>query len=138
MPYKNYFKYCDSLEKKERNLNFAPKHVLTFSDKTFIWLTNSESSVLSIGYIETKYIKLKTKNQKPNFLLLTFRLFYTLLKKGEKKNFFPFQKTFSCPPFSKVYKKSREIFIYTNINISIQFLDINNLVSRLPNGRNNK
>ena len=52
------------------------------------WVTNFSNLylfVLSIGYTETKYIKLKT-----NFLLLTFQLFYTLLKKGEKKTFFPF------------------------------------------------
>ena len=57
------------------------------------WVTNFSNLylfVLSIGYTETKYIKLKTKNQIPNFFFLTFQLFYTLLKKGEKKTFFPF------------------------------------------------
>ena len=79
--------------------------------------------VLSIGYSETKYVH-KIKNQIPKFLLFTFRLFYTLLKKGERRLFSPSKKTFSCPPFSKVYKKSCWIFIQKILVFSFKTLVI--------------
>jgi hypothetical protein len=67
--------------------------------------------VLSIGYTETKYIKLKTKFQIPTFL-------YTF-EKGGKENFFPLLKMFSSPPFSKVYKKVIRFSFTPTKNISI-------------------
>ena len=55
-----------------------------------------QTFVLSIGYTETKYIKLKTKFQIFDVDISTF--LYTFERGGKEKRF-------SCPPFSKVYKK---------------------------------
>ena len=54
------------------------------------------SKIKSIGYTETNYLH-KYKNQISYFLLLTLRLFYALLKKGETKTFFPLLIFISCP-----------------------------------------
>ena len=63
---------------------------------------------LSIGYIETKF---------QIFCCDVSTLLYTFEKEG-KENFFPLQKNpFSCPPFSKVYKKVVEFSFTPTKNI---------------------
>jgi hypothetical protein len=80
------------------------KHQFDVS-KHYLFLYN----VLSIGYIETKYIKLKTKFQL--FCCWHFNIFIHFWKRGKRKLFSLLKTPFSCPPFSKVYKK---VIIYTN------------------------
>ena len=64
---------------------------------------------LSIGSTETKYIKLNTKTQIISLTTFDFCIHF------QRENFF-FSFCFLVPPV-KVYKKCRQIFIYTTKDI---------------------
>ena len=118
----------------DKHLNIMHCIPGSFDQNTYIlqlWaFENLKSYVLSIGYTETKYIKLKTKFQ--IFCCWHFDFFIHFWKRGKRKLFPPSKKTFSCPRLSngrnikkistneslsfwlKYLKKNRQIFIYTN------------------------